>query len=351
MAEKPPIDLLQSFGRFGRKHKLSLRDPNALKAFMADVERTLTGALRSDTLLHGQRIENMFEALMVSLGHYSLFKREDVGTVYPTKTMQAPDFRAHLPDGTPWLIEVKNVYCENPQQQVFEVTRDYMARLQNYASATHAPLKFALYWARWRLWTIVDASGFEEAGDKLKIEMLRAIAVNELAELGDRAIGTAPPLRFRLTTDPSKKRTVGPDGETSFTIGHAAFYSGDQEITDPIEQQIAWILANFGDWESEGPEARITSGLLDAIELTWTPRERANPTQQFEMIGTLSSMFSRHYASHTLNEEGVIQTEADLIPGWFAPLLDPHYKSKSLPLWRFVLHGRPPLNPPLNRRL
>ncbi len=336
MAERPPIDLLAIFGRFGREQKLPLRDPNALKAFMAAVERDLIGALGSDTLLHGQRTENMFEALIVSLGHYSLFKREDIGTVYPTKTMQAPDFRAHLPDGTPWLIEVKNVYCESPEQQVFDVTKDYMARLQNYASVMRAPLKFALYWARWRLWTIVDTSRFEESDGKLKIEMLRAFTANEFAELGDRTIGTTPPLRFRLRADPSKERTVGPDGETRFTICHAAFYSGEQEITDPIEQQIAWILADYGDWVSKEPEARITNGLLDAIELTWTPREKINLTERFETIGILSSMFSRHYASHTLNEEGVIQTEADLIPDWFAPLLDPHYKSKALPLWRFV---------------
>lgn len=120
-------------------------------------------------------------------------------------------------------------------------------------------------------------------------------------------------------------------------IGDVAALSGDNEITDPVEQSIAWIFMQYGEWECSEPHALLSGNDLEAIEFVWTPRERPNEGQDFEMIGTLSSMFSRYYAGQTIGEQGVIQTEADLIPGWFAPLVDTQYKSKALPLWRFVL--------------
>jgi hypothetical protein len=83
----------------------------------------------------------------------------------------------------------------------------------------------------------------------------------------------------------------------------------------------------------------ISGNELDAIEFEWTPRERSNPDQRFEMIGTLSTMFSRHFAERTLGKEGVIQTEAAMVPNWFVPLVDIEYKSKTLPLWRFILQS------------
>ena len=50
-------------------------------------------------------------------------------------------------------------------------------------------------------------------------------------------------------------------------------------------------------------------------------------------------MFSRYYAEQTIGKEGVIQTEADLMPDWFAPLVSTNCKSKALPLWRFIVQS------------
>ncbi|MGA2290570.1 MAG: hypothetical protein ABSG20_19205, partial [Bradyrhizobium sp.] len=62
---------------------MSLRDPKFAEAFTGIAKERLAEALGNDILLHGQRTENMFEALVVSLGHYKLLKREDIGTVHP----------------------------------------------------------------------------------------------------------------------------------------------------------------------------------------------------------------------------------------------------------------------------
>jgi hypothetical protein len=48
-------------------------------------------------------------------------------------------------------------------------------------------------------------------------------------------------------------------------------------------------------------------------------------------------MFSRPYATQTLAEEGVIQTEAELTPDWFAPLVASDHKRHHLPMWRFFI--------------
>ena len=337
MIGKVPIDLFGTFARFGREQKISLRDPQSMAFFMSHVETTLTRAIESDILLHGQRTEKMFEALVVSLGQYKLLKAEDTGFVHPNGEYIAPDFRVILRNGLQWLIEVKNIYGHDPSRQYFWATDEYLSRLKSYAIAVGCPLKFALSWARWRIWTLVDVSDLSRVDDQWAIEMPKATQVNEFAQLGDRTIGTRPPLKLRLIIDQAKPRTIGPDGIVSFTIERAALYSAGTEITDPTEQNIAWIFMNLGDWDCSESIPVISGDMLDAIELEWQPRERSNPHENFEMIGTLSSMFSRDYASHTLDEGGVVQTEAELRPDWFLPLIEASQKSKALPLWRFVL--------------
>lgn len=337
MIEKPPIDLLAAFSRFGREKKLSLRAPESQEAFLTAAREALGSAVNNDTLMHGQRTENMFAALVVSLGHYNLLNREDSGAVHPSGQYQAPDFRVVLTAGSQWLVEVKNHFDAKPERQVFFATVDYLERLQRYADAVQSPLKLAIYWAKWRIWTLIEPTDLEPRNGKLAIDMFKAARVNQLAALGERTIGTTPPLKLRLLMDTTKPRRIETDGKVQFTIGDAIVYSGDREIADPVEQKIAWVLADLGDWECTGPLPQISDGNLDAIELVWTPRERANPDQNFEMIGTLSTMFSRHYAAQTLNERNVVQTEAELIPDWFAPLVASDLVSRSLPLWRFIL--------------
>jgi len=345
MIWKLPIDLLSLYGRFGREATLSLRDPASQEAFIDAVRKSLGTAVDNDILMHGQRTENMFAALVISLGHYTLLNREDNGTTHPSREFQAPDFRVIPKNADQCLIEVKNFYDREPTRQVFEIKPDYLARLQRYADAVGCPLKLAIYWARWSLWALIDPADLRQQEGILSISMLEAMSVNQMAMLGDRTIGTAPPLKFCLHADKTKPREIKADGEVAFTTSRAAFYSGDTEITDPVEQNIAWILADVGSWACEGPLARIDEGQLEAVELIWTPIERSNPNERFEMIGTLSTMFSRFYAAKTLDEHGVKQIEAEVVPGWLSPLVVSDLKSKALPLWRFILQPHRPKEP------
>ena len=316
---------------------MSLRDPKMAEAFTGVAKETLAEALANDALLYGQRTQNMFEALVVSLGQYTLLKTEDVGVVHPAGAFTAPDFRIILRDGSQWLIEVKNVHDTDPGRQRFRIRAADLFKLQNYASAMNYPLKFALYWSRWRVWTLIDASDLVPADDKLGIDMFKAAPLNDLSQLGDRLIGTTPPLKLRFIADTSKPHSISPDGEAAFTIGEVAVLSGTTEITDTTERNIAWIFMQFGDWVCSEPKAVLNDSELQAIEFEWSPEQQANEGENFEMIGALSSMFSRYYATQTLGDEGVIQTQAELKPDWLAPLVATEEPSTKLPLWRFVM--------------
>jgi hypothetical protein len=345
VTSKPPIDLLAISARFAQEQRMSLRDPKFAETFTGVAKETLAEALANDALLYGQRTQNMFEALIVSLGQYKLLKTEDVGVVHPIGMFTAPDFRVILREGSQWLIEVKNVHDSDPGRQRFRIRKQDYTKLQNYASAMNCPLKLALYWARWRVWTLIDGADLAPADDKLGIDMFKAAQLNDLSRLGDRLIGTTPPLRLRFVADKSKPHSISPTGEVAFTIGEFGVFSGATEITDTTERNIVWIFMQFGDWVCNEPQAIMNGNELEAIEFEWSPKDRPNEGQNFEMIGAISAMFSRFYATQTLGEQGVVQTQTELRPDWLAPLIASEEPSTKLPLWRFIIQPNRQLLP------
>lgn len=330
-----PFDLLAEFGRFGLDHKVSLRDPATSAAFVAHVSEAVEQALADPALLQGQRAEAMFEALLVSLGQFRLLKAEDNGRLFPAQDFRAPDFRVVLEDGSQWLIEVKNVYEADPRAQrrrLFGAT--YYRSLAAYAAATGAELKIAIFWARWSIWTLVSPEGLRAADGSLALDIATAMRVNELGRLGDRMVATEAPLRLRLTTDPDRTSPIAADGTVRLTFAKAQVFCGDRELTDPIEQEIVWIFMRHGQWSVDGPIADLDGDRLRGIEFVWEPEESSG--HGFEMVGTLSRMFARHYAEHTIDEEAVVQLRAPLRPDWFAPFMHKQRAKGALPLWQFI---------------
>lgn len=331
-----PFKLLAEFAEFGAERRMSLRDPALKDAFGAHVGSSVDRALSDDILLHGQRTEAMFEALLIALGEYKLLKAEDGGRVYPADGFIVPDFRVVLPGGEQWLIEVKNVYEEDPSvQRRLLMKRDYREALEAYAAATGAKLKLAVFWARWSMWTLVSPERHLDAGGDLVLEMSEAMIANELGRLGDRTIGTRAPLSLRFMADPERTGPIGEDGTLTITFGGWQLLCADDLITDPVEKEIAFTFMEHGEWRCDGPLAVVDGDRLQAVEFRWDPEE---PTGQgFEFVGSLSRMFARHFAAETIKGNSVVQLRAPLRPGWFAPLIRPDHVSDALPLWRFTL--------------
>lgn len=331
-----PFDLLAPLAAFGAERRISLQDPDFKAAFAGYVSSGVERALADARLLHGHRVEAMFEALIVALGEYRLLKPEDGGRVHPAGKFRLPDFRLVTKDGEQWLIEVKNVYEDDPFVQRRRLMyREYRLALEAYAEATGAKLKLAVYWARWSIWTLVSPERLALAGGDLVLDMNEAMTANELWRLGDRFIGTRPPLRLRFLADPERTSPIAADGTVQITFGGAQMLSEDCVIEDPAEKEIAGIFMEHGGWECEGPDAIVNGNRLTAIEFRWAPPERTK--QGFESIGPLSRMFASAYAHQTLKDGDIVQIRAPLRPGWFGPLLDADYESKALPLWRFAL--------------
>lgn len=141
-----PFDLLSEFGKFGIEQQVSLRDPQAKASFVSHVATVVDTALKDPLLLHGQRTQAIFEALLVSLGEFKLLKEEDCGRFFPADTVQPPDFRVVLNNGEQWLIEVKNVYEEDPYHQKRRLLRDKdLRKLEEYAALTGARLKVGVF--------------------------------------------------------------------------------------------------------------------------------------------------------------------------------------------------------------
>lgn len=331
------FDLLALAAAFAQRYGLDLNDPALVERFLADAADRLKAALADPTLLHGVRTERMFEATVLSLGRFRLFKTEDVGRVHAATTFRAADYRVVLDDGKQWLVEVKNVRCENPQKQRMTMSAAYLASLQAYADAVGAPLRLALYWSRWNLWTIIAPDRFRRPDGGLRVTMMEAVKANEFGRLGDVSIWTKPPLRLVLDAATDKPRELSAEGLAEFIIGSARVYSGDTELTDPRDRRLAEILFFYGEWPTEGPLAVMGDDGIAGVEFVAAPEEPSD--QGFDGIGWASRIFTRYFATRTVDGDQVIQLNGAPVPEWFAPLAAWDFKRSQLPLWLF--HQQP----------
>jgi hypothetical protein len=133
----------------------SLQDPQAPGDFIASLGKPLTDAIKHPTLLRGLHAESLFGALVVSLGKVSLLKHEDSGNMWVDQRLSVPDYRIVLPDKSQFLAEVKRFHQKGDPKQPYAMAEKYRGRLQQYEELVQAPVKVALYWSRWNLWTLV----------------------------------------------------------------------------------------------------------------------------------------------------------------------------------------------------
>lgn len=324
------FDLLASVAVFARKHGIALNDPTLVERFIADAEPRLREALSNPTLIHGSRIERLFEATVLSLGRFKLLKTEDVGRVHAAETFRAPDFRIVLDDGEQWLVEVKNVRSKEPFKQELRMSRAYLSSLQSYADAVGTPLKLAIYWSLWRFWSVISPERFRTSNGSLRVSMQEAMLASEFERLGEVLIMTKPPLRLVLGAATDMPRLLSDKGLANFMIGSAKLYSRDVELTDPKDRKLAQVFLFYGEWAVEGPFALMDGDQIAGVEFVANPVE---PTDQgWEGMGTASRIFSSFYADQTIAGDQVIQLDGEPAPDWFAPLANWDFKNSKLPL-------------------
>ena len=249
-----------------------------------------------------------------------------------------PDFRVVLNDGMQWLIEVKNVHTKDahlPLQKRLIMKREYREKLERYASATGGQLKLAIFWSKWRMWTLVSPSRLVDSDGNLKLDMQTALKQNELVCLGDCMIGTRAPIVIRFVADPTKSSRIGEDDIYRFTIADVQIFCAGNLIVDTNEKRLAWRLIMFGTWMESGPFPLMKNSKPKGVEFRWEPEEPSN--QGFEIIGLFSQLFTNYYAERTLQGDEVVGIHALPQPQWLQSIVSHDFRSDTLPLWLFSL--------------
>ena len=335
-ADENRFKLLQMLDDFARSEGLSINDENTVKRFTDHLLETVKKHRDNPALVHGFRIESMFAHIAAAMGECKLITEEDSGSFFSLNdNIRRPDFRVLTKGGKQYFIEVKNFHQKKSKPlEPYIMKEDYFSTLIEYAKAFDIPLKVAIYWSRWKLWTLVDSKYFNRDNSELNITLPDAMKRNEMALLGDRMIGTVPPLSLRIYADTKKPRTVNKNGQVQFAIGNAIICARDKEIADDLEKRLAWFFMLYGGWDKVNQPAKIVNGLLDYTEFSVEPEEW-DRNQGFAILDFLSKMISSHYNYLTSNEGKIRQLVPNQQPDKLSILIPDNYKGKVLKLWRF----------------
>ncbi|MGA7157751.1 MAG: hypothetical protein WBY53_12930 [Acidobacteriaceae bacterium] len=335
--EPQKLETLNLFSMLRPGKEGTLNDPANRQSFLAQVDSGLTNALSSESTLHGIRVQTMFRSLVTNLDSVQLIKEEDAGECYyklPAEIL-IPDFRIVTDKGDPFLIETKNHFAKDPLKR-YRIRHSDVLALGRYADLTGVAFRFAIYWAALNQWTLNDPKRFAVNGDYAEIEFFRAYKESEMASLGDFAVGTLYPITLRLNADMDKPRETSPARHVTMTTGSAEITVGDVLIEDKAEKNIALYLMMYGKWNYDGAQVEFDEQGLPIAVVHQVAPENPIPDQGFEIIGSLSSLYSQVYNSLTL-EQGCVSQLNVKNPASLAPIIPRHFQKKQLPLWRFIL--------------
>lgn len=329
------LDALDLFRQLDVGSTTAVGDPERVERFLATIREPLQQALSTDSTVHGSRAQALFGSLVVALDGCELLLQLDSGEVFANgDDVKAGDFLVVLRDGRRLMVEVKSL---GPRNQVgpLRLSAAEMAGLRRFADLIGAEPFVAGLFSALGEWALVpaDAFGVDEHG-RLAVDLFGAMQASEMNALGDVMLGVVPPVQLDLLPDKSEPRDVDADGVAHFTIGAAELRVGGELMVDDDERRLAMFLLRFNQWPGrEGSE--VDGRTLLRLSLVCEPEERS-PGQRFEIIGRLSSMYTRWFDQTTRGPDGqVTSLQMTVEPGILPTLVPSDFKSARLPLWRF----------------
>ena len=339
--DRDQFSLLKSLDDFARKKGLSITDPATRDQLVEVLGTSIQDNVDKASRLHGLHAQSMFAYMAAAMGACQLIGEEDSGALFDRDgDLQRPDFRIITRDGMQMLVEVKNFHPKNPVDKL-RLNGGYLRSLKRYAELNTVPLKLAVYWSRWNIWTLLDTKRLDSTQETVSIDMPEAYMHNELHQLGDCMIGTEPPLSFRLYADRGKPRNVASDGMAGFTIARACLCAAGRDIVDPVERRIGWFLLQNGNWHETEEHAEINDDLVDFFELRFLPTpppdDAPEDPELFRSIGFLSQMISSQYIRSTSRSGKLATLSPKKGPAEFGIVIPDDYRGEALKLWRFTM--------------
>jgi hypothetical protein len=328
----------------------SLRDPARVEEFVKRIRTSIVESIQTPSRMHGLRAQALFRATLVALAKFKLLVDEDVGDAYfddSAGSLSPPDFRVVDGQGNTLLVEVKSIKLTDPLKP-FRLRRSDVEAWRRWGELTGAPVALALWWVVPGMWTLVSLDRLRPAGSKLEIDLVDAIAANEMSRFGDCLLGTKPPLIFRLRVHPEGVVDES-TGTVPVRIDKAELVSGGRTIEDELERSIAWYFLNFGRWEVEQELRFDTNGDPVAIDMVAQPEvvdAEQQAEQDFATVGMLSSLYAALFNERTLSDDGEVdQLDHEPEPGELADLIPDDFWDRTdrvLPVWRMNIQPTDP---------
>lgn len=335
------FDTIELYTAFGRESEHTFRSKEGDENFIAKVSEALHSLRDNPIILHGTRAQSMFEFITVSLENVKLIKVEDSGSIFSKDVEVRPaDFRVILESDETILVEVKNFSQKKPDE-LFQLSEKYFNQIFEYAKLQKLPLKFAIYWHKMNVWTLIDSKHLASVNGKKSISFRDAVVINEMSILGDLMIGTIPPLEMRIIPDPNKPRTIDKHGKCYFIIGDLQLFSGGERIYEKEEKSLALSFMLLSNWVIDDAIAEVDGNQLLYFTFTAKPEYEDDSGQPFEMLGYLSSMISRQFQLITTSKGEIKKIAPTAVSTQLGTQIQPDYRGKALHLWRFILKPNP----------
>jgi hypothetical protein len=147
-------------------------------------------------------------------------------------------------------------------------------------------------------------------------------------------LATIPPLEMRLYI---KEKELSPEFING-VINKVEFYVNKNLITDKQEENIAFNLMLFGDWNGElhvenNGNSRYIASVVNPYKIS--------SEQPFYMIGFISSIVSKKFIYFTTDKDGSTPICSKINSESLYLNIDvDNYQGKVLPLWRFVVTNK-----------
>jgi hypothetical protein len=329
------VDPIQAVGA-------GLRDAARLDEFLQRARTSLGRSVDTASRVQGLRAQALFRATLVALGQFRLLVDEDAGDPYyddDAGRVSPPDFRVVDRESQTLLIEVKSVKLNDPLKPFRLRARDVEA-WRRWGDLTGAPVALALWWAWPGQWTLTSLDMLRARGSKLEIDVIDAMAANEMSRFGDCLLGTRPPLVFRLHV--KQEGAVDPGtSRVQVRVGDVDLLAGGRTLEDELERRIAFYFLRFGKWEVEQELQYGPGGDVVTIDLVARPPvidHKEQVAQDFAFVGMLSSLYAALFDEATLSAEGKVDhLDHRPDPGELAKLIPRDFwdrADRALPLWR-----------------